>query len=123
MEFSETSGNLMFWGTLGGTAGEPEFDADVNLKNAMLSGVAIDSIMVGANYRHVDEELTLDASVMSLKQRAAEVSARFPLFIDMKTFSVFFPTQSDHLAVDIVTSEFNLKSLNDFIYPLLLKEL
>ena len=122
MEFSETSGNLMFWGTLGGTAGEPEFDADVNLKNAMLSGVAIDSIMVGANYRHVDEELTLDASVMSLKQRAAEVSARFPLFIDMKTFEVDFPTQSDHIAVDIETDEFNLRALNDFIDPLLLKE-
>jgi len=122
MEFSETSGNLMFWGTLGGTAGEPEFDADVTLNNAMLSGVAIDSIMVGANYRHVDEELTLDASVMSLKQRAAEVFARFPLFIDLKTFEVDFPTQTDHIAVDIDTDEFNLRALNDFIDPLLLKE-
>jgi hypothetical protein len=122
MEYSETSGNLAFWGTLGGTAGEPEFDADVTLKNAVLSGVAIDSIMVGANYRHADEDLTLDASVMSLKQRAAQVSARFPLFIDMKTFQVNFPQQTDHIAVDIETDEFNLRALNDFIDPLLLKE-
>lgn len=121
-ENTETSGILSFWGTLGGTAGDPEFDADVTLKNAVLSGVAIDSITAGANYRHIDEELTLDASVMSLKQRAAQISARFPLFIDMKTFQVDLPQQKDHIAVDIETNEFNLRALNDFIDPLLLRE-
>ncbi len=119
---TETSGVLSFWGTLGGTAGDPEFDADVTLKNAVLSGVAIDSIMVGANYRHSDEELTLDASVMSLKQRAAQISARFPLFIDMKTFQVNLPQQKDHIAVDLETDDFNLRAINDFIDPLLLRE-
>lgn len=121
-ENNETSGILSFWGTLGGTAGQPEFDADVTLKNAVLSGVVIDSIMVGANYRHVDKELTLDASVMSLKQRAAQISGRFPLFIDMKTFQVDLPQQNDHIAVDIETDEFNLRALNDFVDPLLLRE-
>jgi autotransporter translocation and assembly factor TamB len=122
LEDTETSGILSFWGTLGGTAGNPEFDADVTLKNAVLSGVAIDSITAGANYRHVDEQLSLDASVMSLKQQAAQISARFPFFIDMKTFQVNLPEQQDHIAVDMETDEFNLRALNDFMDPLLLRE-
>ncbi|PAU94420.1 hypothetical protein CK503_06360 [Aliifodinibius salipaludis] len=122
MKDTETNGLLSFWGTLGGTAGDPEFDADVTLKDAVLSGVAIDSITAGANYQHIDEELSLDASVMSLKQRVAQISARFPLFIDMKTLQVDLPQQKDHIAVDIETNEFNLRALNDFIDPLLLRE-
>ncbi|WP_440999719.1 translocation/assembly module TamB domain-containing protein [Fodinibius sp. SL11] len=122
IENTETSGLISFWGTLDGTAENPEFDADMILKNAVLSGVAIDSITAGANYRHIDEELTLDASVMSLKQQAAQISARLPLFIDMKTFQVDLPQQKDHIAVNIETDEFNLRALNDFIDPLLARE-
>jgi len=122
MENMETTGVLSFWGTLDGTAGDPEFDADLSLKNAVLSGVAIDSVTAGANYRHADEELTLDATVMSLKQRAAQISARFPLLIDMKTFQVNLPQQHDHIAVNIETNEFNLRALNDFIDPLLMRQ-
>lgn len=121
-EKNKTSGIFSFWGTLGGTAGDPEFNADMILKDAVLSGVAIDSITAGANYRHIDEELTLDASVMSLEQHAAQISARFPLFIDMKTFQVDLPQQKDEIAVNMETNEFNLRALNDFLDPLLLRE-
>lgn len=118
----QTSGLVSFWGTLDGTAGNPEFDADATFKNASLSGVAVDSITAGANYRHSDEELTLDATVISLNQQAAQISARLPLFIDMKTFNVDYPQQKDHIAVNIETNEFNLRALNDFIDPLFLRE-
>ncbi|MEL7832613.1 translocation/assembly module TamB domain-containing protein [Fodinibius sp. Rm-B-1B1-1] len=119
---TETQGILSFWGTLGGTAGDPEFDADVSLKNAVLSGVAIDSITAGANYRHVDEVLSMDATVMSLNQPAAEINAQFPLFIDMKTFEVGLPEQKDRIAIDIETNDFDLRAINDFVDPLLLRD-
>jgi autotransporter translocation and assembly factor TamB len=40
----------------------------------------------------------------------------------MKTFQVDLPQQNDHIAVDIETDEFNLRALNDFVDPLLLRE-
>lgn len=119
---AETKGAFSFLGTLEGTAGNPEFDIDFTLKDAMLSGVAIDSITAGGNYRHVDEQLTFDASVISLNQQAAQIRARLPLFIDMKTFEVDLPEPEDTIAIDVETDDFNLRALNDFLDPLLLRE-
>lgn len=111
----ETSGIFSFSGRLDGTAGDPEFSADATLKQAVLSGVSIDSVTAGMDYNHEDATLQLDASVMSLKQKAAEINARLPLFIDMKTFQVDLPQQKDSIAVDIETNDFNLKAVNDFL--------
>ncbi|MDZ7680790.1 MAG: translocation/assembly module TamB domain-containing protein [Fodinibius sp.] len=120
---TQTSGIFGLRGTLEGSAGEPEFTADASLKKAQLSGVSVDSVTAGINYRHEDAELQLDASVMSLRQKAAQINAEFPLFIDMKTFRVDLPEANDSLAVDIETNNFNLKALNDFVDRLTLREM
>jgi autotransporter translocation and assembly factor TamB len=123
MGLTQTSGIFGLRGTLEGSAGEPEFTADASLKKAQLSGVSVDSVTAGINYRHEDAELQLDASVMSLRQKAAQINAEFPLFIDMKTFRVDLPQAEDSLAVDVETNNFNLKALNDFVDRLTLREM
>lgn len=112
---TETSGTFSLRGALKGKAGEPEFTADASLKKATLSGVSVDSVTAGFDYSHEDAELRLDGAVTSLRQKAAQIDARFPLFINMKTFRVDLPSANDSIAVDIATNNFNLKALNDFL--------
>lgn len=119
---TESSGILSFQGNLDGTAGKPEFTGDASLRKAQLSGVAIDSITAGMDYRHEDADLQLNAVVMSLQQKAAEVNARFPLFIDMQTFRVDLPEPEDSITVDVETNNFNLKALNDFLDRVTVRE-
>ncbi len=111
----QTSGILSFRGILDGSAGQPNFTADAQLTDATLSGVKIDSVLMGANYRHKDAEVMLDASVLSLRQKAAQINGRFPLFIDVKNLAVELPEAQDSIAVDIETNSFNLKAFNDFL--------
>jgi len=112
---ANTSGMLTLEGVLKGKAGEPEFTADAALRNAKLSGVSVDSVTTGLNYRHSEASLFLDASVMSLKQKAAEINAKIPFLIDMKTFRVNLPEAQDSIAVNVETNNFNLAALNDFV--------
>ena len=123
MGLTQTTGIFGLRGTLEGRAGEPEFTADASLKKAQLSGVSVDSVTAGLNYRHEDAQLQLGASVMSLRQKAAQINAEFPLFIDMKTFRVDLPQATDSLSVDIETNNFNLKALNDFVDQLTLRQM
>ncbi len=120
---TQTSGVFSFSGRLRGMAGEPEFTANASLKPATLSGVSVDSVTAGLNYRHEDAELRLDGSVMSLGQKAAQIDARFPLFINMKTFRVDVPQAKDSINVDIATNNFKLKALNDFIDRFTLRDI
>lgn len=112
---TESSGIFSFRGTLSGQAGEPQFTANASLGNATLSGVSVDSVTAGVDYRHDASELELDASVLSLRQRAAQITARIPLFIDMKTFHADLPEPTDSIAVNVETNNFNLQALNDFL--------
>lgn len=112
---TETSGVFTFRGQLKGEAGQPEFEADASLKKAKLSGVAVDSVTAGFNYSHEKQEMQLDASVLSMKQKAAQINARFPLFINMKTFRVDLPQAKDSINVDVETNNFNLAAVNDFL--------
>jgi autotransporter translocation and assembly factor TamB len=114
---TETSGIFAFRGILDGKAGEPHFAADATLKNAQLSGVSVDSVTAGMDYSHEDAELQLHGAVQSLKQEAAQINARFPFFINMKTFRVNLPQKQDSITVGVETSNFNLKAVNDFLDP------
>lgn len=112
---TNTSGLFSFRGILEGQAGSPRFTADASVKKAVLSGVSVDSVTAGLAYNHENRKLNLNASVMSLRQKAAEIVAEFPLYIDMKTFGVDLPQEGDTISVDVTTSNFNLAALNDFV--------
>lgn len=112
---TNTDGRLRFNGRLRGTAGKPEMDATFRLKNATISGVAVDSVRATLDYNHADRELMVNGSVTSLKQKAAEITAAIPAYLDLKDFNVILPEQEDSIRVDITTNQFNLASLNDFV--------
>ncbi len=110
-----TSGIFSFRGNLEGTAGNPEFAADASLVKGTLSGVSVDSVTAGVDYNHDKSIATLNASINSLRQRAAQVSAQMPVFMDMRTFEVNLPQENDSVSVDIETNNFNLAAMNDFV--------
>lgn len=112
---TNTSGIFSFLGILEGQAGSPRFTADASVRKAVLSGVSVDSVTAGLLYDHENRKLQLNASVMSLRQKAAEINAEFPFHIDMKTFGIDLPQEKDSISVDITTSNFNLAALNDFL--------
>jgi len=112
---TNTKGIFSFNGKLHGLAGVPQFSGKALLDNAMLSGVPVDSVTAGLDYDHEESQLDLDASVLSLHQKAAQIDAHIPLFINMKTFRIDLPGKKDSIGVNIKTHDFNLAALNDFL--------
>jgi autotransporter translocation and assembly factor TamB len=112
---TQTSGIFSFHGQLDGKAGIPLFKANARLNDAKLSGVSVDSVTARMSYDHEKSQLALNASVLSLRQKAAQINARIPLFINMKTFRVDLPQPLDSISVDVETDDFNLAALNDFV--------
>ncbi len=110
-----TEGILSFNGHLEGKAGNPEFSANVKLEKAILSGVSVDSLTANMNYLHKLSVLKVDASVVSLQQKAAEVNTEIPLYIDLESFEVRLPEEDDPITANINTNGFNLAALNDFL--------
>ncbi|HEX6983220.1 MAG TPA: translocation/assembly module TamB domain-containing protein [Balneolaceae bacterium] len=112
---TNTTGIFSFEGTLDGTAGHPDFSAAATLYDATLSGVPVDSLIAEIDYGHSQSRLDVNASIMMMQQKAAEVEARIPLFVNMQTFDVNFPQDGDSISVHIRTNKFNLAAMNDFL--------
>ncbi|MDZ7689814.1 MAG: translocation/assembly module TamB domain-containing protein [Balneolaceae bacterium] len=112
---TNTDGLARFQGTISGTAGEPEMQASFRLRQATISGVGVDSVTATMDYDHTTRQIQLNSSVVSLKQKAAEITAQLPVHLDVKEFNVALPEQKDSIWVDINTYQFNLASLNDFV--------
>ncbi len=115
MGLTETEGILRLQADLGGTAGTPEFRSKLTLDSAMVSGVAVDSITADLRYLHQKSSLAMDATVNSLKQKVADIDARVPFLLDMKQGTVSLPGEQDSIYVHLVTNDFNLAALNDFV--------
>ena len=114
---TDTEGVLSFDGRLGGRAGMPRLTGDLNLDQAVLSGVKVDSVTANLDYDHEQSEITLNAAVNTLKQKAADVTAKIPFYIDLLTFDLAMPEETEEISVDLETNNFNLASLNDFVDP------
>lgn len=115
MGYQNTKGTVQFDGSLTGRAGQPELDAKLSLTDAQLSGVPVDSLIASANYRHQESDLNLNATLTSLNQKAVQVDARMPLNVDLHKLDVSLPGPQDSISVDVQTSNFDLKALNDFM--------
>lgn len=115
MGIEESKGTARFHGELHGKAGVPQFHGRFLLSDAQLSGVPVDSVSVDLDYDHEDSDLAVDATVHSLKQKAAEIRTTLPLYVDMRTFGIRLPEKTDSIRADIVTRKFELGALNDFM--------
>lgn len=112
---SQTRGLLSFNGQLSGTAGSPDVEASATLSQAVLSGVTVDTVTARLDYSHEASRLNLSASVISLRQHAADISAEVPFYLDFREFSLRLPSGEDPVSAEVVTNRFNLAALNDFV--------
>lgn len=113
----ETGGILRISGRLSGTAGDPDVRARASLESAMLSGVSVDSLSASLEYTHDTSRLDMNAAVHSLGQRAADIEASCPFYVDFREFALRLPRGGDSVSVGVVTNGFNLAALNDFVDP------
>lgn len=111
----DTKGMLRLNADLEGTAGEPLLTGNLALDSATISGVKVDSITARLQYIHELSKLSLTATVNSLKQRAAEIKAEVPFYVDLKNGEIFLPGKKDSISVDVATNNFNLAAFNDFV--------
>lgn len=112
---TNTYGLVLMEGRLSGTAGQPEMTTSFKLRDASISGVAVDSVTAVMDYDHATRQLEMNSSVVSLNQKAAEIRAQVPVYLDLKAFDMTLPQEDDSIRVDITTNQFNLASLNDFV--------
>ncbi|MDX1672874.1 MAG: translocation/assembly module TamB domain-containing protein, partial [Balneolaceae bacterium] len=110
-----TEGVLFIDGALSGDAGNPGMRADMRVEKPVLSGVPLDSLTARLDYHHDRSRVDLNTTVTSLKQRAAEINARVPFYLDLKGFRIVEPRQDDEISIDIESNDFNLAALNDFV--------
>ncbi|NGP75548.1 AsmA family protein [Balneolaceae bacterium YR4-1] len=115
MGMRDTDGILHVEADLSGTAGIPEFKARFSLDSASVSGVKIDSITANLDYSHQLSSVRMNATVNSLKQKVAEIKGQVPFNIDLRQGEISPPGEEDSIRVDIVTNDFNLSAVNDFV--------
>lgn len=113
--YENTEGTLQFDGYLEGRAGEPKFGAALDLREAKLSGVSIDSLIASVDYDHTKSMLNLKAALASLRQKALEVDGQMPLNVDLHSWDIGLPSPEESISVSIRTNQFNLKALNGFM--------
>ena len=121
MEVKQTDGVVNFRGELSGRAGSPELEGLLRLDQARISGVAIDSALARFAYNHDRHQLNSTASLHSARQQLAKVTTKVPFYLDLRTFETELPQWSDTLTVDVETDGFNLAALNDFLDPMLVR--
>lgn len=115
MGMTDTEGILRVVADLGGTAGIPEFRSRITLDSATVSGVRIDSITANLNYLHSSSRISMNATVNSLKQKVADIEAQVPFSIDLRKGEVSPPGEQDSIRVNLVTNNFDLSAINDFV--------
>jgi len=120
---AETTGNAEFKAVLDGKAGEPNLKADLKVTELTTSGVKLDSVQVGFDYKHSERHLLIDSKINSVGQKLAVLNARIPLYIDLKKFTVRPPQPTDSIQADIVTNKFNLAAINDFADPRVIRNI
>ncbi|MFO8029835.1 MAG: translocation/assembly module TamB domain-containing protein [Cyclonatronaceae bacterium] len=118
-----TSGEFSISTELSGTAGAPEFDGRLYLKEGALSGVNLDSLVMIWDYDHTKSNLELDSRIHSVGQKALDITGRVPLYLDIPALAFEGPDPDDAIAFSVNTSDFNLAAVNDFLDPALLRNL
>ncbi len=108
-------GDFSMTAKLGGTAGKPELDTRMQLDGAEISGVSIDEAWLELKYINEDSEISVSSRVRSLGQTAAELEGTLPLFIDMRTFTISEPDESEGVQISAKTFDFDVSVFNEFL--------
>ncbi len=109
-----TDGKVFFQGFLGGLAGNPEFNGDFKITDAVLSGVPVDSVGIDISYQHDTEKAGFKGAVISRQNRVLDFNSEVPFKIDLRAIEIILPDDDDEVFVELVTNNFNLALFNDF---------
>jgi len=110
------TGSLIAAATLGGTAGQPEFNGRLDLLRGSLAGVSIDSLGLGWSYSAEARQLDLTSEWRSLNQTALNIEGTIPFSMDMRTFKPLDVTDQP-VRIRMSTRAFDLEAFNNVIDP------
>lgn len=112
---TETDGILDFYGTMSGTAGEPNFKGEMTLNEPVLSGIELDTVVASFNYDNIAGGLEIESEISARGQKAANLLVKYPIAYDFRTLKVIFPDDEDKIQILAKTKDFNIAVFNDFL--------
>ncbi|MEX2403364.1 MAG: translocation/assembly module TamB domain-containing protein [Balneolales bacterium] len=116
-------GMLALNSTLSGTAGAPDFNGEVALNEAVVSDIPIREFSLNWNYDHDSSNISLNSYLDTETQRVFDLNGDVPFYIDFQTFEFLGPQESDELAFNFRSDNFNLAVFRDFLDPETVRDL
>jgi hypothetical protein len=116
------TGTLITAATLGGTAGQPEFNGRLDLLRGTLAGVPVDSLGMEWTYSAEARQLDLTSEWRSLDQTALMMQGTIPFSMDMRTFRPVDVTDQP-LQIRMSTRAFDLGAFNSILDPGIVRRL
>lgn len=119
----ETAGAFSMRAALSGVAGSPELSGEMEITTGLFSGISIDRVAIGIDYIH--EEATLDFSGDVVKDQDSILGFKgyVPLNLDLRQARIDLPSDEDSVSVHITTNDFDLRLLNNYTDPDILRNL
>jgi autotransporter translocation and assembly factor TamB len=111
----QTGGTLQLSAELGGTAGLPLFSGGLDLKNAALAGVPIETFGLKWVYDQDRKTLETRASLRATGQQVGTARVAIPMNIDLRNFRAIIPDSTDAIEGEAIAEGFNLALLNPLL--------
>lgn len=115
--YEASTGTITLNSTLRGTAGEPDFEGEFVLANALLSDIPVRELSLKWDYNHDAANLTLSSYLDTDTQRAFDLDGFIPFRVDFRTLEVSAPLEDDEMMLTFRSNDLNLAAFSDFINP------
>ena len=114
-QITGTEGIISFDGKLSGTAGAPNFEGTLKVKDPVVSSIPLDSVFAELRYSQEKENIFINTEILAAKQKAADINIDVPFSYNFKTFEVNMIGEDRPISATITTKDFNLSVFNDFL--------
>ena len=112
-----TTGILSFSGSIGGVAGNPVFNGELEIEDPVLSGVPVDELLTRFNYNNANKELRIKSEIFALGATMAELDVAYPIDYDFRTFTLNDMAKEDEIKILAKSTNLDLALFNDFLDP------
>lgn len=113
--FEQTEGTISFTSVLSGEAGNPELEGELDIRQGIFSGIAVDSIEIDMLYLHDDENIILNGGMISQQRPILDFDVSLPFLVDLKRAEILLPSDSDAVYGKISTNQFDLALFNNYV--------
>lgn len=121
--FEQTEGTISFTSVLSGEAGSPELEGNLDIRQGLFSGIAVDSIWIDMLYLHEEENIVLNGGMISQQQPILDFDVSLPFLVDLKRAEILLPSDSDAVYGKVSTNQFDLALFNNYVDRELLRNL